>query len=278
MSPSATTTTSTTDRYGKTNCNWSQRSLYGGSITCQLPNQFYDLSNIRQVPDHQECYQGIIESTNDNDDPRITFAAQEEDVKVSTSSPSLSLFVMEILELQKDIDHADIVEYLFHDLAESNGCSNVVQNTETTTTTIEQHDQPRIVSFQSDKNDNPMNQILPPKQLLLLTNNESTMDVENNDGTDNVQQNVVYRSGYGVQRIHPGKEHINPSIMQAICIHLFVIRLIPYHTDLLITLTAPFIEEKNSSSMIQQQEHKEIFQKIISSVQIHDVSLFNVNS
>ncbi|KAK3622877.1 hypothetical protein LTR56_021910 [Elasticomyces elasticus] len=31
-------------------------SLYGGAITCLLPSNFADVSDLRQVPDHQEVY------------------------------------------------------------------------------------------------------------------------------------------------------------------------------------------------------------------------------
>lgn len=33
-----------------------ERPLFGGSITCTFPSRFQDVSNIRQVPDHQEVF------------------------------------------------------------------------------------------------------------------------------------------------------------------------------------------------------------------------------
>lgn len=36
--------------------SFSNRDLYGGAITVQLPSDFLDASDLRQVPDHQEVY------------------------------------------------------------------------------------------------------------------------------------------------------------------------------------------------------------------------------
>ncbi|XP_030961412.1 ran guanine nucleotide release factor [Quercus lobata] len=35
---------------------YSERPLYGGAISSTFPNRFQDVSNIRQVPDHQEVF------------------------------------------------------------------------------------------------------------------------------------------------------------------------------------------------------------------------------
>lgn len=34
----------------------SVRSLFGGAITCPISTRFQDVSNLRPVPDHQECF------------------------------------------------------------------------------------------------------------------------------------------------------------------------------------------------------------------------------
>lgn len=36
--------------------SYSNRELYGGAITTNLPTDFIDSSNLRQIPDHQEVY------------------------------------------------------------------------------------------------------------------------------------------------------------------------------------------------------------------------------
>ncbi|KAM1102734.1 hypothetical protein ACFX19_011526 [Malus domestica] len=35
---------------------YSERPLFGGAITSTFPLRFQDVSNIRQVPDHQEAF------------------------------------------------------------------------------------------------------------------------------------------------------------------------------------------------------------------------------
>lgn len=69
--------------------------LFGGALTCQLPTQqqWIDVSTIRQVPNHQEC-----------------FLDQEH-----------RLFVIEILDLQTSVSDDTAASYFFDDLAEANG-------------------------------------------------------------------------------------------------------------------------------------------------------------
>ena len=71
---------------------YNNRPLYGGAITCDIKSDWRDVSDIRQVPDHQECYQEL----------------------------EGAVLVVEILERQQ-ISDADAAAYFFNDLAESNG-------------------------------------------------------------------------------------------------------------------------------------------------------------
>jgi hypothetical protein len=71
--------------------------LYGGAIVCEVPSSWKDVSDMRQVPDHQEVLLG---------------PAPEE--------PSL---VIEILDHQASISNETAAKYFFDDLAEANGCS-----------------------------------------------------------------------------------------------------------------------------------------------------------
>jgi len=70
-----------------------ERSLFGGAIICQIPSNYRDVSEVRQVPDNQECWQ-------DMDGP---------------------LLVIEIMERQ-EVSDLDAAAFFFRDLAESNGC------------------------------------------------------------------------------------------------------------------------------------------------------------
>jgi hypothetical protein len=71
------------------------RPLFGGALTCQLTpdDDWRDVSDIRQVPDHQECWQDI----------------------------EGRLLVVEILDRQSNVTDEQAAAYFFQDLAESNG-------------------------------------------------------------------------------------------------------------------------------------------------------------
>uniref|UniRef100_A0A7R9ZKA5 Mog1p/PsbP-like protein n=1 Tax=Craspedostauros australis TaxID=1486917 RepID=A0A7R9ZKA5_9STRA len=75
---------------------WASRPLFGGAISCDIPSAWKDVSDIRQVPDHQECWQEI----------------------------DGSLLVVEILEKQ-EVGDAEASKFFFQDLAESNGSTDV---------------------------------------------------------------------------------------------------------------------------------------------------------
>jgi hypothetical protein len=71
---------------------YSARPLFGGAITCDIKNDWRDVSEIRQVPDHQECFQEM----------------------------DGAILVVEIIERQEVTD-ANAASFFFNDLAESNG-------------------------------------------------------------------------------------------------------------------------------------------------------------
>lgn len=70
--------------------------LYGGAITCEIPTTWRDVSEVRQVPDHQCVFQDCVENTD-------------------------ALLVFEILERQDDIRDSNAAKFFFEDLADSNG-------------------------------------------------------------------------------------------------------------------------------------------------------------
>jgi len=72
-----------------------QRPLFGGAMTCDIPSAWRDVSNVRQVPDHQECWHDI-------DGGRM--------------------LVIEILERKGEVADKNAAAYFFQDLAEANAC------------------------------------------------------------------------------------------------------------------------------------------------------------
>jgi hypothetical protein len=188
--------------------NWPERSLFGGAITCHLPPEWYDLSTIRPVPDHQECF-------------------CYDDLPNHTTS----MWVIEIFQRHDDVDDGHIAQYLFHELALANDSER-----ESTTS-----------SFQSD---------------------DDAAALWQGDAT------VVRRSGSGIQRIRPGSGDRSPEHMVAI--ELLVLRLPQHSTDVLVTLSAQLLPTRHDGMDIsrQRQEQRQIFQQIISTIQIRDYTLF----
>ena len=70
------------------------RPLYGGAMTAQIPEGWLDVSDMRQVPSHQECWQ----------DPTTG-----------------ALLVVEILDYQTSVTNDVAAQYFYQDLAEANG-------------------------------------------------------------------------------------------------------------------------------------------------------------
>jgi hypothetical protein len=71
--------------------------LYGGAIVCDIPSSWKDVSDMRQVPDHQEVFLGP-----------------------APVEPSL---VIESLDHQASVSNDAAAKYFFDDLSEANGCS-----------------------------------------------------------------------------------------------------------------------------------------------------------
>ncbi len=89
---------------------YTERPLFGGALSCDIPTDWRDVSDIRQVPDHQEVWQEM----------------------------DGSVLVVEILQRQ-DVDDPNAALFFFMDLAESNGITHprdyTFQTATTTTTT-----------------------------------------------------------------------------------------------------------------------------------------------
>ena len=99
-------------------------SLYGGAITAMLPACWRDVSEVRQVPDHQEVWQDVSARAAAAGEPPSV-----ENLKISVSSSSSSWLsktdtntcvIFEILERQVEVSDDDAASFFFSDLAESN--------------------------------------------------------------------------------------------------------------------------------------------------------------
>ena len=85
-----------------------ERELFGGAMSCCIPAAWRDVSDVRQVPDHQEVWQEL----------------------------EGSVLVIEILQHQDEVDDQSAASFFFHDLAESNGITDSNDYKFESTTTI----------------------------------------------------------------------------------------------------------------------------------------------
>ena len=79
--------------------------LHGGALTSDIPSDWINVSELRQVPDHQEVF---VDNTHDDDDD----GDQERPCSV-----------VEILEYQTDQTDDQVAQYLFEDVADANGAT-----------------------------------------------------------------------------------------------------------------------------------------------------------
>ncbi|KAG9402565.1 hypothetical protein AC1031_007175 [Aphanomyces cochlioides] len=70
--------------------------LYGGALSCEIPQGFADVSGFRQVPDNQEVF---AEAATDR------------------------CVIIELLELEASVQPSASAEFYFKELADSNGCA-----------------------------------------------------------------------------------------------------------------------------------------------------------
>jgi hypothetical protein len=82
----------------------SVKELFGGGMSIRIPPQWRDVSDIRQVPDHQEVYQNIEGSTTD----------------LENAGGSGCCFGIDLLDRIDTLDDGDAAVFYFKDLAEAN--------------------------------------------------------------------------------------------------------------------------------------------------------------
>ena len=75
--------------------SFAKKDLFGGAITSDMPTNWNDVSDLRPIPDNQECF-------------------------LESGSSNPKMLIVEILQLQEDIQDKDAAKFFFDDLAEQN--------------------------------------------------------------------------------------------------------------------------------------------------------------
>ncbi|ERM94432.1 hypothetical protein AMTRI_Chr04g252830 [Amborella trichopoda] len=80
-----------------------ERPLFGGAISSAFPNRFQDVSNIRQVPDHQEVF------VDPNRDESIIFELL--DLKRDVEDSGSALWFLQDLATEQDAEGSLVIEH-----------------------------------------------------------------------------------------------------------------------------------------------------------------------
>ena len=237
--------------------NLVQQELFGGAIKISTPQEWRDVSVVRQVPDHQECYQDCTF----NDGSQIGLQGTG------------GCLIVEILGREEDVKDEDAALFFFRDLADANGPGysegDVTYQEVWTVGRARENDK---VLINNDNGD-----IIKAIQMPSLSSHAP----------------VKACSCIGTQSIEPLKNqtHLEEGKADKVRIELCALRLEQCETDILITLTMPMsdvqaveghdkLEEGtcanrgNSDDNGDGDGHSTLFLDILTGFNISDWSLF----
>ena len=214
--------------------------LYGGAITCDVPSDWINVSELRQVPDHQEVF---VDNTHDDD---------------NDDDQERPCLVVEILEYQTDQTDDRVGQYLFEDLADANGATERdFRGFDTDAVGLR-----TLIGYGINDEDNS-------------SNNNNNHNVNNNHGNDGEAKNNTtrYRLCWGVGRQQMTKDKQQIDILVEVC----VVRLPAVSTDLLLTLSRRKPTDETKQAVLgDNADLGPVFRRIISSFRIRAWSLFGV--
>jgi len=230
-----------------------KRELYGGAIILSVPTHWRDVSQVRQVPDHQEVFQDCTIA----DD---TSNSSSSDKKPSSQIlPLGGCMIVEILERQNEISDEDAASFFFHDLAEANRGGD-----------------------DDDDDDGDVNEgdfKLHYTHVWSVGRKEGIPEGKTAMDQNNIIPKLSTRakacSCIGNQKVGPmrNQRNIEKGKASKIRIELCAVRLEAVQTDLLLSLTVPIVSDKMSSRN-QNNCHSDLFKSILASLEIVNWSLF----
>lgn len=223
------------------------RPLFGGAMSICIPSQWRDVSEIRQVPDNQEVFQDC------------TFADGSTVQSELGIQGSGGCVVIEILEREDGLNDDKAAEFYFKDLAEANG------SMDETSSNAENGANDYSVDYTASWN---------------VGNDAKNMlmegEIEKDKGPNIMPQLSVTTKAFtciGHQNVSPlrNRTKLEEGKSAYIKVELCVLRLEQVHTDLLISLSLPSHQDKDSR---MEYIHNTLFLEILRSFQVLDWSLF----
>lgn len=195
--------------------SYSEKQLFGGAITSNLPTDWKDLSDVRPVPNHQECF-----------------------------FHDSSMLVIEILERQEHVEDDDAAAFFFNDLEERNNDAHKSNKSNT---------KDGRVRFRKALESPSAEALLSDDSIVAGTNK------------------VRLCAGCGYQSVYKGT---------TIRVDLCLLRLPFQETDLLVTLSAPVVDDKNDDddeellSLEISTEESVVLDRVIETLRIREWGLF----
>jgi len=222
-----------------------------------MPPVWRDVSQVRQVPDHQEVWQG-------------------EKVEGGVGG---SCLVVEMLALEDDVPDADASGYFFNDLADANGAVGASRSRVDASFAAGVGCAPRgpdsdedseaisdDIKAEQQRRSSLSSAASPPLKMPLLTHR------------------AMACSCVGLQRVakgrdvdDAGKSRKGNQEVELVRVELCAVRLRPVMTDLLVTLSVPVetVGRKESMDLVKKAVgHSELFREVVQSLKIDDWTLF----
>ena len=223
--------------------SFSLRELYGGAITTNLPTDFIDCSNLRQIPDHQEVYLSpntlttIIFEINHRVSP---LAAYQADIDPSIISTSATPVTGGDEDAVVNLNDKAAAVYHLRDLIDPRDTLNTVS-------------MPKSVQMQSSS--------LQGLPAFILRGRLTARERE--QPTPSVLP-VEY-------------QHIPDVVETGTTVRLLLVRLEAKATDLCVTVNVPWKELVHDQSKVDEEEAfaDRVLENVISSLDIKDFGLFS---
>ena len=219
--------------------SYSKKELYGGALTCDIPTSWRDVSQVRQVPDHQEVFQNCS-STNSHhsNDENIPFKG--------------ACLIFEILEHQTEVSNQEACSFFFNDLADANGTP------EQKSRVLTKEEVVRLGHDLTQKKD----------EGFWLRLCEHFKNVPNITVCLCTGKQLVV--GAGMRESDPRAKNRKQWVKVEMCIF----RLKDIQTEIIISISIPTDKEDEIMSSEPHLDYSSVFKNIISSFQVVDWSLF----
>jgi hypothetical protein len=244
------------------------KNLFGGAITILIPSSWRDVSDVRQVPDHQEVFQDCTTDHNDDSPNKNEFTGTD------------GCIIIEILERQNDVSDDDAATFLFHDLAEFNSSSGNHNDNDQKKGSIE-YTRSWSVGFPMDDIGEECDSHHNLIQLKTLSLNDKSKE-KSTINIPGLSTQVKASSCIGNQVV-PKIISADSTVLKNVKVELCVVRMVDIQTDLLISMSMPcdiwdeIFRPKIHDQQQQQRNqrgHSAIFEEVVNSLRIHDWSLF----